>query len=446
MGEGGDRYLRSMVWTIGLGTLGLAAFVWSIVFVASETTTRRVRAAWETGPVTTHTLRAKFPSGGASPAAVEAEELAHPLGVDLTPRRSERWEKPPIDPSRIPQFFRKTLGRWVDAQVTRDRRGIEPAPPEAAEFLDRHRSEIVTLAGHLVASDDLRWEQDVDLWMDAPMPNLLGLMELQRVLHADALHRLQAGDREAALRSLEGTWRLGSTLRARPELISQLIATALTRVQLGVLRQIDDVPAAWSERLETLDVRTPFVDSLRVEGWIAGRANPSTLQYETEGNVLRKVAVHVFAPYVEYCFAEASDRMRTRAERLADLPWLCDGSLELRGVPTELRLPPWNLLGAMADHDVGGSIERVARLELDVEMTVKVLALDRVRRATGRWPTDVAGIGSSRVCPHDRWIYEVTADGATLRFPRELAWSDPLRNPPPTTFHVPTPTSTAAAR
>ena len=54
----------------------------------------------------------------------------------------------------------------------------------------------------------------------------------------------------------------------------------------------------------------------------------------------------------------------------------------------------------------------MARLEIDLELTAKLLDLKAAREQNGgRWPSTLRGIEESAACPRARWIYETGGDG-----------------------------------
>ena len=67
----------------------------------------------------------------------------------------------------------------------------------------------------------------------------------------------------------------------------------------------------------------------------------------------------------------------------------------------------------------GDAMSRLARLELDLELTARLLEL---RAAGGDWPDDDR---PSRVCPEERWVVSAAADGRrTLALSRDVDWPD----------------------
>ena len=79
---------------------------------------------------------------------------------------------------------------------------------------------------------------------------------------------------------------------------------------------------------------------------------------------------------------------------------------------------------------------RLARLEIDLELTVKLIDLRNERsEAGGRWPESVPGIERSSACPGDHWDYAVEPGGGmTLAFARQISWPNQAGVVLPTRF------------
>jgi hypothetical protein len=417
-GEKSDKrsYIRSMFWTIVLAAAGALVFLWLVVFIGSGTLAERYRARWVDAGVTKESVLARFPTADADASAIEAERLAEPLGLSLAPRTSGRGDRRRSIAERAANK-EIAIGDYVNATLKRDHRAIDPPPEAVAQHLTTHAAAVEGLRNHLLTAPEPHWGIDLREPWATPVPNLLGHIEMHRLLLAETLARASAGDREGAFRTLEASWRASAFLRSHPTLIAQLIAMSITRGQVGVLRQLEAPPQVWEERLRVLDVRGPLLTAMRLEAWAKTDMDgvPSS-----EIRFLAKVA----APYLEYCAAELSDRERTRVDRLSSLPYLCDADPAKRGAPTEISLPPWNVLRMGGPDSLEAVLDRLARLEVDVELTRKILEADAARRADGTWPESIPGIEQSKACPHDRWLFTVEAGAATIAFHRPLRWDD----------------------
>jgi len=193
--------------------------------------------------------------------------------------------------------------------------------------MNSHAAELATLRRQLLSGPVPRWELQIERLLSAPVPNLGGNIDLQKLLLADALAHVAVGDHEGALERLESSWRLNAALREDPMLITQLVSMAVTRMQVGVLRQLGDAPVIWPSRLNDVGYRDTFLVALQLESrfWI---------EFDSQGglwaapNVLQRIAWKVTGPYFRFCMASVSDQMRKRMAALAAAQALCDGDPE----------------------------------------------------------------------------------------------------------------------
>lgn len=257
--------------TIGLLVLALAgaALVW---FAAGSIRAARRERAAETswaesfGPL--GDITAKFPAHATNAAAHALEESASSLGIELRPR----GELPPDDePGRKKtsdfNAVRAPLEKWVDHEAAKAD-GLPDAPPAAvAAYLASHADTLDAIEKSLLAGPAPDWAVDLAKLHAAPVPNVLGHMQLARVLVGRAEARAAAKDKRAD-ESLRAAFTLTGALRGRPEVVSQAVSTAATRLELGAVRRIPVDAAAWRERLKTLDPRGGLLTSLRREAWV----------------------------------------------------------------------------------------------------------------------------------------------------------------------------------
>ena len=124
------------------------------------------------------------------------------------------------------------------------------------------------------------------------------------------------------------------------------------------------------------------------------------------------------------------EEWRRSLVRLSEVDSYCDHDLAAAEIDLELKPPSWNLLGQITFGSLNDVPRRVARYELDREMTVKLLDLEWAREDSGgRWPSGLPGIERSPTCPDDRWVYESEPGGeVSLTFSRTVDWEG-LRGP-----------------
>jgi len=264
-----------------------AALVW---FAAGS-----IRAAWRGRAVETAwaesfgplgEMTAKFPARPTNAAARALEDSARSLGIELRPRE----EQPPDEESSRPEktdwsHVRAPLEKWVDHEAAKAE-GLPEAPPVAvAAYFASHAATLDAIEKALIAGPAPDWALDLAKLHAAPAPNILGHMQLARVLVGRAEARAAAKDVRAD-ESLRAAFALTGALRGRPEVASQGVSIAATRLELGAVRRIPVDAAAWRERLKTLDPRGGVLMALRREAWVEYEAAHGLLRVKLDAGPL----------------------------------------------------------------------------------------------------------------------------------------------------------------
>jgi hypothetical protein len=427
----------SAVVTVVVATLVLSVVLLVSAYRVADWRLERARQAWDREMGSWDEVLQRYPSREANGAALDLEQLSAALGNDMAPRSAEGRQRP--DPERAEAFKRAKarFGVYVEEQIERPRRGVDPPPPELAAFLDERSAELAAIRRRLIDGPQPLWELKIEQLFAAPIPNLLGNIDLQKLLLADALSRQAGGDRRGALESLEASWRLNAALRDDPVLITQLIRIAVARMQVGALRQLGDVPEVWRQRLASADYREAFLAAMRLDGRLWTQLDdPAAMGGKP--NVLERATWKVTRPYMRFCLASVSDQMRERLDTLATAQALCDGDPAYHGADLKLEIPRWNFYGELIAPNLNDALLRVARLELDAELTARLLALEAARAAGGGdWPAPGPSIEASRCCPEERWDYRAEPAGTmTIAFSRDIAWPQPVGPVLPLEFAV----------
>lgn len=370
-------------------------------------------------------LLARHPSRSASASALGLERLTARLGIDLAPRSLTGRSRPSKTEVDAYDAAQREIHAYVKRQLARTDPGVAPPSAELAAFFDDHGREIEALRCQLLEHEVPRWELRLESPTVMPLPNLVGHINLQRLLAANALAQAANRDWAAASRTLEASWRLNASLADDPLLITQLVALSVARMQVGVLRHLEDVPSRWRERLADVDFRDSLLEALAVESWLWTQRSDEDLSQDSD--LLQHVLWLAARPYMRMCVDELGVAWRSRLENFARLDYLCDRDLHELDADLRLRSPWWNVLSDMVPN-LSGIPVRLARFELDLELTRKVLRLKAERDLRdGRWPDSLPGITVSSACPADRWTYRVEPDGAvSLAFSRPIEWPDPL--------------------
>lgn len=372
------------------------------------------------------------PAGETS--ARRVEQLAAGLGFDLAPRSVPRGPRD-LAAERLARGAAEERRAWVRGIAARPERGPLRPPPAVEAWLCEHAGKLEALRETLAHGPPPLWSRETLAWLDRPpygpggdsrLPNVLGHLAVQDALAADALWQAAQGRPALAQDALEASWRLAAEQRDHPVLIVQLVATGVARQQAGLLRQLGDPGGRWRDRLDGRRARRRLIDALAFEGfsWL-GYAD-----FESEdAKWLVRITQPLARPVVRYSLASASVELHDRVERLAGLAAWCDRDLEALGASLELELPGWNKIGQLAVGSFGGVVERVARLELELELTSLVLELDdaggRALEATRR----------SRACPGEAWSVTRSPDGSLeIAFTREPRWKNDLPGGTPLRF------------
>ena len=347
-------------------------------------------------------------------AAKRLEELTAKLGLSILPmeetqpKEGEDWKK-----------ANGVLSTMVTAALEEpgEPSGGEVAVPEPlASFFTTHEADLAAIRDLLIV-EKVTWDSHPEKGAKAPLPNLVGQLNLTRLLvaHAIALHQEKRD--EEALKDLDALWHLGDSLRESPFLIGQYVCIAETNMVVATLRHLEGAPAFLRERLAAYDpdktLRIPLRSEaymmfygVRVWGFSPGIAHPDRPALSD------RLLTTAIKPYLRFCAADMAGLFLTEVQRL-DALGPCASDAELisisKGITTNL--PKWNLLVQVAYPNLGGSSRaRPKQLKLQMELTDKVLQLREMKARQGTWPKEAPGIEKS-FCPKETWKYEATAEG-----------------------------------
>ena len=343
-----------------------------------------------------------FPRCEDNESARRLIELAHVVGIDMIRRDTT---SPVIEP-QAERALNQAVADYVRAELTRPG-GSVSAPPESARVhLERHSHDIDAIVDFLLSTAPPVWKIDVLGEPYAPSPNLSGQIRLQRLLVAQALNRARLGDEAAAERALSASWTLNASLRDRPDVLSQLLAIAVARMQVGLARRIPVDSAAWLNHFADHDYRSSLLKAMEAQSISGLRRLPA-------GSSLMERASRV----------DYQDFSRTFLSTLRDSP-IAEGPI---GHLSQLFADdnPRSVGGILAPIEftnLANVFRRADRLIIDTELTERILEARMLKTRLGRWPTETPALKASRM-PGGNWRYSVGADGRlTVSFSRELHW------------------------
>ena len=357
---------------------------------------RAVERRWARDVVSFDDVLARHPEMPANAAARRLQELAAKLDVDLEPRRHGRVSRhaPPI---------KAALSEYMESERASEAGVPGPAPDSVVAWLAAHDVELRAVVDALADGETPAWEVATSRGHERPIPNMLGVVTLQKLLAAAAMDAARGGRDDEALRIVHAAWALNASLREHPELISSLIAAAMARVQLSVLRKVAYVPVEWDARIAEHDSQGSLEDALAIDAWSwmdhARRHGlvipewppvPPLPSERLKGFLLRPLARHQVA--------RASDRLRADI-LVARETAPCRPRLPLSRPTTSSFLADW--LGDLGPGRLTMAHHRVARLTYDWELTRQVL-LARRERVDGN---------SSGPCSRWKFVRKLEPDG-----------------------------------
>lgn len=434
----GRRILGALVW-FSLAASSTIGGEWTPPSVATS------RKAYEIA----------YPKKTVSSAALELERLAAVLGIDATPKApevvetvgGEEGERPPDrkddrdrpDPMELAERLLPTIsavGRWVDQQLSEPSERIGPPPPAVERYFDENSATLDALAAVVAGPRPIEWDLDVALGMDMPLPNLLGLLRIQRVLAARALLQMRAGDPDSALVTMDGMWALIGSLAEQPFHMSQAIALVQVRLVVGLLRKVDGPAFGWERRLRDHAFYQAFLAGFQNDPWPAATDPDAAPTVETLTRIYRR-------------FADGLIEKTPCEWTAASLEHSWDVAVSGENPPDEVMSWLMDVGASRFPESIMRTLQQWQRLLVDSELTELVLQARAEKAASreGEWPARLVDLESS-VCPGRFYSYRrsggvaISLEGRLRAEDREgLVLPLSFRGAPPPT---PTPTPPAA--
>jgi hypothetical protein len=407
---------------------------------------------WTPPPVATtwKAYEAAYPKKTVSSAALEIESLAARLGIDAAPlgptvpdpdndekviqlRPDDGRERPDPELEKRVHSTISAAGQWAEKELADSSARVGPPSESLTRFFEENAATLDAIVAVASGSHPIEWDLDVALRSEAPLPNLLGLVRLQRVLAARALLQVRAGNDDSALVTIEGMWRLAESLAEQPYLISQLIATRQARLVAGLLRKVDAPAYGWEQRLRQRAFYEAFLAAFQNDPWPIATDPELAPTVETITRIYRRFA-----------------------DGLADkspCEWTKESLTHSWEVAASAENSPDRMIPSSVWDSFVDMIPRAQRLLLDSELTALVLQARAEKTASreGEWPARLPNLESA-VCSGRFYSYR-RAGGVTISFDGPLPEEQreglvlpvsfrgfPPPTPTPTPRPVPTPT------
>jgi hypothetical protein len=409
-----SRVLR--VAAAGLAVLVLGAGAW--ILAGNAYAARREREAglvFEAAFGPRAAMAARYEASAKNTEAGKAETLARAVGYDLSLKA--RGSRGADGRGGFSEKERAAVSGYVTAQLVRPDDSVGAPSPEVATLLDKRRAALTAFEELFASAPPPRWGWDpVVTAGERREPNLLGHIQLQRLLIADALASAAGGKGPAASRALEASWKLNEGLASRPDVISQIMAIAVARYEAGALRRIDASAGDWTPRLTAMGSRARLVEAILLD-------HPRPADMAARYRSLRPAGVGWWAHNFVSILEEPAGRLADADYRSAwtrAIAELRDGPAFREREPDQK--PGWSttaILMSIVIPNIRLSFDRADRLALDAELTGKILRVEEIRRAQGAWPQPSAEIASSRF-PGLSWNYTVGPGAMTIALNRKL--------------------------
>ena len=306
-----------------IAAVGVACYLILGTVAARKTT--RARQGWERLLGSNDEILQRYPSTEANASALELERLSARLGLSTATRGYADRTQPTRESAAEFRRVKMQLSGYLKRLVEQPNRYLDPPPDAVASYLAAHRNDLDAVHRHLIDAELPHWERQIEKFAAAPIPNLLGHIDLQKILLADALANAARDDRERALAGFEASWRLNQTIRDEPVLIIQLISVNGAHLLISALRQVENVPFEWRERLLAHDFRESLFTALQYEGRMWTELE-GLLESTDLPSIGKNLLLSGTRPYLRYSLADMSEKYRHLVKVYSDLVCLEDES------------------------------------------------------------------------------------------------------------------------
>jgi hypothetical protein len=414
------RMLRKII--LLLFVIAVIVLLWMTVGgVAVATKEKKVNQKWQKTLNSMESFASRYPKTSANDVAQKLERMTAEIGIDIAPKPFKNRSRPSNTSRKEFDGIKSRIKIFVKEQLEKTTPDTDPFPNEIEEYLNSHSKQIQKIIDFLGSGKIPVWESDINLYIDAPIPNLLGQLELQRVLSLEVLMEHQGLHKEESFKVLEASWNLNQSLKDRHDLISQLIGINIARIQSGLLRKMETADPHWVKRLSERDYSPPILNSIQQEAWVMTEFSRHGAQFEPGKYYFGHLHL-LMQPYVMLMQLDASDKT---ADAIAELKG--KDPCSLRPVNSgDVHFDKWNIMGGIQwikpyDHWI-----KAGRLRLEDELTLRILQIHALVAKNGKWPNEFSNLSSS-FCSGAHWSFD-NHDDRTLSIKLEGAPQNALES------------------
>ncbi|HEY9702249.1 MAG TPA: hypothetical protein V6C58_07370, partial [Allocoleopsis sp.] len=313
-----------------------------------------------------------------------------------------------------------------------------PVPSEKIKkYLTTHSNLIEEINQYILNNETLIWSYNIDYIKkgDAsyPLPSMLGIITLQKILLIDGLEKYRLGDKATGLKRIEAAVKLSESFKNRPELIGQLVSVIASKNQNAALRKLDQIPDNVKQSLKNHDYRQSVMTSLYGESfyfYYGMRNNFAQGNYQGQENIGlldRFFTMPISKPYIQTAAFKSFQKQQKLYQQVEQEKNFCQINWT-KFTQNNSEENKWDIFAPIM---IDGSsfvnqYRKGGELMLHLELTEKILLIKSLRAKTGKLPATVSGLESS-ICLGQKWIYQVNQDGkkASLKFSYKLTEPNP---------------------
>lgn len=336
----------------------------------------------------------KYPPTQKNAAAEEFEGLALDLGIAL--ESSDQDASRPVKEDED-AYRQAGFSTWLDAQVRGSDDGIGVPPPRMNQYLETHQAALARMVG-LLTREVPDWGYDV---RQPPRgsTNLWLIQVVNKVLLSAALVEEGFGHRSEARSFVNASWSLYRSVSSEPNLMYQLVAIALGKVQVATVRKLCEPGFEWLDRMSGDEPWLMWLETLESGALFpySSAGSDPDLEARTAGWRALVEALRERSP------CEVSKLSIEEISKPALSTWR----------ETELG----NVVGGPPIQAQVEGLRRAARFAVDRELAARVLELRQEKAASrkGEWPDTFFDL-ESRTCPEARYVYETSRGAMRIRF------------------------------
>lgn len=254
------RKVLAIVLLVALGAYGI---VW---IDAIRESGKAASQPWPDDLGTIKSFAERFPRQTDNAAAQKLNQLVAPLGFSFA--RSQA--KDDAAAMQVSAGIHDYLSRETASGTV----AIGEPPSDVATYLGSQVVVIAAIREHLLSGDAIAWQRDLATGYGATTPNLVSHLRLARLLVTNALLRARNAD-AGAWTDLQAAWNLSRSLHDHPELMTQLVALAMTRTINAATWKMPLPAPAWLAEMGDVDHVRLLLRSIQYEQWLLWRYGPA---------------------------------------------------------------------------------------------------------------------------------------------------------------------------